>query len=81
MIEIGDMVEYNGFIPDHVSVYDKSYIKDSLIIGKLYKIIDSTIFRNIRWFRVRYDKDYDCDIWAPKESFNELNMKKRYGLR
>ena len=82
--EIGDMIIYNGYIPDNIGNYDKEFIRDRLVVGEQYKVIcskkSSSTF--IDWICVNYR---EIEVWAPIDCFdikiNKIHIKEKYDLR
>lgn len=78
-INVGDSIIYNGYIPDHVGRRERENIKNSLEIGKSYKVAQITLFSDGLWYMVHnglYPK------FVPIESIDlDFNIKKKYDLR
>lgn len=81
-VEVGDILKYNGYLPDGVLEVEKDYIDSSLEIGKSYRIDRIGLFKDGIWYRVKsYGKLYSY-VYAPKESFDiKFDIKNRYDLR
>lgn len=77
-IEVGDIVKFNGFIPDYADGYDIIQI-NKLKIGNLYEIKNIIYFQSYSWYNIK-DDIYDY-ILVPKESFDIISIKERYDLK
>lgn len=77
---VGDIVKYNGYMPEHVRSNEKEYIEDSLNIGERYEVGKVHCFDDGIWYRIECDRG---DAWVPIESFGsiKINIKEKYGLR
>jgi hypothetical protein len=76
ILEIGDMVRFNGSVPHYAN--ERYFILNGLITGKSYRIENIGESYNGYWYRIKYN-EYDY-VWVPIESFN-VDVKEIYGLR
>jgi hypothetical protein len=81
MMEKGDLVIYNGCLPEGIDSDEGSVIRHRLKIGELYEIDRIDTFVDGVWYRVFYKEDKI--VWAPEKSFckTKNSIKERYGLK
>lgn len=81
-MNIGDLVEYNGYDYEGFHNYEQNFIKNNLIVGKSYIILGiisySRIDIKIPWYRIKIDDNET--YWLPYLCF-KFDIKKKYGLR
>jgi hypothetical protein len=89
VVNIGDMVAYNGYDYEGFYDYEKEFVDDNLIINDYYKVLSvmnmttsMTENRNIIWYRIEIDGENS--YWVPSLCFDIKNRSYigyRYNLK
>lgn len=85
IVKVGDIVTYNGFIPDDIPSFKKEDLS-CLIPEKLYTILQLSpdygeMDDHYIWYRI---EEGEFRLWYPDVSFDRIDnidMKKKYDLR